>query len=299
MERMDFNTFKSWAAENIIAHMPSEYEGAKVQVHKVDKPGAPYTGLMVIKKGQTVVPNVNLEMMYEMYSDGAPAKKIMEDMAEIAAMEPPVPIKPAFYLDDYEAVKDRICLRLINLEANAELLKNVPHRVIEDMALTYIVVMDTGGDDLWSSMVTNEIAAEWGASEDGLCSDALKNSAILFPPRLDTMNSLMGKEPEEGGEPGLMVLSCKGGFFGACAILYPGVLNMAYEEIGEDLYIIPSSVNEVILVPKALVDDPVRLLLTHRFVSSQTAPAERLSSRIFFYDHNTRRFKNAVPEAVS
>ena len=296
MQITSFEEFKNWAAENIKSYLPDSYSEAVVEMRRVEKPGAPYTGLTVMKKGQTAAANVNLELMYEMYTGGASAEEIMEGMAKIAVMK--LPVWGDFSLQSYEDVKKRICIRLLSLSSNLRLAERVPHRIIEDMILTYNVISGYTGNDIWTSMIDNSIAESWGITEDDLYNDALRNSSVLFPPRLDLLTDIIGEKPE-GEDPGIMVLSNKGGFYGASAVMYPGVLEMASSEMGGDFYIIPSSINEMILVPTRMVDDPARLLLTHRFASSNTAPAERLSERIFFYDCKAKQMRDAVPEMPS
>ena len=51
---------------------------------------------------------------------------------------------------------------------------------------------------------------------------------------------------------GLSVLSNREGFHGAAAILYPGELKRAADQLQNDLVVLPSSIHEVLLLP----DDP-------------------------------------------
>ena len=55
---------------------------------------------------------------------------------------------------------------------------------------------------------------------------------------------------EESDEFGMYVLSNSSKVFGAASILYPDVLKNFAEKLDRDLYILPSSVHEVILLPK-------------------------------------------------
>ena len=273
MGKMDLDSFKSWAAGNILSHLPAGYKNAKVELHRIERPGAPYTGLTVLKEGQTDAAVVDLEKMYELYRTGISEEELLAGMARIAVMT--LPVQGEFCLRSYEDAKKRVCMRLMNLDANTGLLAKVPHRIIEDMALTYHVITGMREGDIWSTIITNGIAEDWGVSEDELHSSALMNSPLLFPARLDRMSSMIGCDTEAAGGPELMVLE------------------MAEEEIGEEFYIIPSSVNEMILVPGTLVDDPVQLLRTHRFVSSQTEPADRLSACIFRFDPQSGKLECA------
>ena len=303
MQLMSFEEFKTWAAENVKSCMPEDYEEAEVRLHAVEKLGTKYTGLTVMKKGQTIAATVDLDDLYSYYCSGASEDKVLAAIAEIAAMAPPVPIGEDLGLNDYEEFKDRLFIRLGNLQTNQGLIDKVPHRIIEDMVVTYHVVSGVGGRDFWSALISSDLLKGWNVTEEQLHEDALKSSAELFPARLDTMSSILSKAPGpmhvEAVGPEIMVLSNSAGFHGASAVLYPGVLKMAEEELGEDFYIVPSSVNELLLVPESIVDDPSKLLLTHRFVSGQTAVEERLSNLIFRTDPESGRLVNAASQPVS
>ena len=301
MRSMSFEEFKSWTADSIIGMMPAEYEKAEVKIHDVEKPGARYTGLTVRKTGQMMAATVDLDKMYSIYQSGAPEEKILLAMAEIAAMQPPGPVAADLGFEDYEKVKDRLSIRLLSLQTVHEMLESIPHRIIGDMALAYSVVACRGESDLWTMMVSNELLKEWKITEEQLHEDALASSMALFPVSLDTMSSIISKASgplhAEAEGPEIMVISNRVCMYGASAILYPGVLSMVETEMGEGFYIVPSSVNEMLLVPESLVADPEELLRTHLMVSSQTDPSERLSYRIFRFDSQSGRLVDAAPQA--
>ena len=90
---------------------------------------------------------------------------------------------------------------------------------------------------------------------------ALKNTPICFTVRLASMAALFEKcgVNVDGEEVDLKdyvpsdmyVLTNESKLNGAACILYENVLYDFAQKLGADLYILPSSVHEVILLPKA------------------------------------------------
>ena len=71
---------------------------------------------------------------------------------------------------------------------------------------------------------------------------------------------------------------------GAVCILYPGVLESLAREEGHDLYILPSSMHEVILLPDTGAPSAEELKRMVREVNdTQVAPEEVLSGNVYRY----------------
>ncbi len=70
----------------------------------------------------------------------------------------------------------------------------------------------------------------------------------------DTLKEFTDIAIDDGNVP-MYVLTNQEKVYGAACILYPGVLKKAAETIGDDLYVIPSSVHETIIVPASCWDD--------------------------------------------
>lgn len=286
MERMDFEGFKKWASEGIKAHLPEEYKDANVYMRSAVKLGSKHTGLSVRKEGQAIAAEINLNELYDLYLNGAELDEIMAGMAKMAVMRPPGSDDDLF-MEDYEKVRRRLFMRLSYRATNRELLKMLPHRDIEDMALTYHVLSATNGRDLWSAMVSRGLMESWGITEERLHEDAVQNSGIILPPRLDP-----------AGDSGMAILTNCFGVGGAAVLLYPGVLEMAAEKLGGDIYIIPSSVHEVFLVPADQVSDTGRLTDAIRQVNNKEVEIrDLLSYNLYHYDTQRRKLEKA--EAAS
>lgn len=108
------------------------------------------------------------------------------------------------FLENYENVKDKICYLLVNVERNADVLKNMPHVRLLDVAIAFFV-MRKDAEGRWEFLnVTNELARRWVISTDQLMEVARKNTPRLFPPscvlleRMGTQSlSIVGKQGPE------------------------------------------------------------------------------------------------------
>ena len=72
-------------------------------------------------------------------------------------------------------------------------------------------------------------------------------------------------------------------------MVYDDVLQEVSNKLGEDLYILPSSIHEFIAVPKSLGGDPKEMAEMVRSINADVVKeSERLSNQVFYYDANKR-----------
>ena len=283
METMCFDDFKKWAAGNIKNHLPEEYKDAAVSMRSVKKLGSKHTGLSVRNEGQIIAAEINLDELYDLYLKGVKLDEIMDGMAKMALMRPPGD-DGYMLMEDYEEVRKRLFIRLSHLKTNRSLLKTLPHRVTDDMALTYHVLSATNGRDMWSAMIDRALMESWNITEEQLHGDALNNSGIILPPRLEPV-----------GDSDMAMLTNCFGIGGAAVLFYPGVLDMAAEKLGGDMYIIPSSVHEVFLLPAEQVSDVQRLARAVKEVNREkVSPRDLLSDNLYHYDTKRCRLEKAL-----
>ena len=83
----------------------------------------------------------------------------------------------------------------------------------------------------------------------------------------------------------MYVMSNEYGFYGAGAILYPGVIKAFAASLGNDLIILLSSVHEMLLIPDDHPASYKDLADMVEHINVTDVPAEdRLSNRIYRYD---------------
>lgn len=151
-------------------------------------------------------------------------------------------------LREYGEVKPFIEYRLINARMNAGRLADMPHRLVEDLAVTcHISYQDERLGGRCSIGVTNGLLCEWGVSEEELFSVAEANTIRRNPPVMTPMESMLGLPYP--GRSGLYVLSNPGRIDGAAVVLYPGFLRRISAGFKDDLILIPSSIHEMLMIP--------------------------------------------------
>lgn len=302
MEKMSYEEFKAWAADEIRAWLPPEYADADVSIHRMEKLGLAYDGMTVVRSGQRAAAAVNLTAFYDMYQEGRTAGDIIHEMADVAVMQAPQMEYSVF--SDYEAAKDRLFIRVTNKETNADVLAGMPHKEVEDLAITYHVLVNHDQNGIASAPVTDDLLRHYGVTAEQLHEDAIANSQRMLPAQLDSMqNMLFGMMTPEASDtlrdepyPGstMLVLTNNVQLNGAAALFYPGVMDQAAERLGGNFIVLPSSTHEVIMIPADGMTDFRSLEQMVKDINrSQVAPEERLSDHVYHYDAKERLFERA------
>ena len=271
-----------------------------------------HVGITFHEQGDKVGPVIYMEPYREAAIDGRPMSEIMREIAGIASrsMDKTERIGSLDY-GDYESVKEYLSVTLINGRDNRQMLSRMPHRQMEDLALILELKfpMEEG---VGSIKVSHELAELWAVDTDTLFAQAQENSLKAEPPSLhrmeDTMLSLaFGRDaaenllenpaPEEVPSQ-LYVLSNMSKNKGAAVLSYPGVLEKAEQLFPKGFYILPSSIHELLIVPKSPEIDPRELGEMVRAVNrAEVAKEEQLSDRVYEYDREAGTIRQ-VPESI-
>lgn len=207
-------------------------------------------------------------------------------------------------ISDYEAVRDRICFKLINAEKNKELLKDVPYLPFMDLAIVFYILVDLCADGNATALVRNNMISVWGnPAIDDIYDIAKCNTQRLFRGHVASMMEVMtgiiaendNVAPElvdaffsmdvyEDNFMPMFVATNMSKINGATVILYDGLLKKFAEKVGGDFYILPSSLHEVILLPATGDMDVDYLIDMVRTVNAtEVAPEEVLSDSVYKY----------------
>lgn len=187
--------------------------------------------------------------------------------------------------------KTSIFYQLRNYEKNESWLKSVPHIRYLDMAIIFYYSFPENGEEKMA-IVTNHNMQNWNVSTEHLEDLASENTPKCHPLFFATLEALVRELCEEclvSPVPSdkhlpMYVLSNSRKLFGASAILYPGVLRQISRWLKDDLYILPSSVHECIVVPANDVYSRQNLEEIVREVNATQVPDEDfLSDNIYFY----------------
>lgn len=183
---------------------------------------------------------INIDALYADYSSGKislsaaleEGKKIMERKHDIA------PTMDA--LKDWSTAKEKLFLSVCKAEGNETYLNNMVYKTFEDIAIVPRFFAAKSSNGLESATVPLGYLTSVGISEDELFTAALENSAKMFPARLCEVTPKIGID---------YVITNEVQLYGAAAMFYDGFLPKVKEIIGEDFYILPSSIHELFIVP--------------------------------------------------
>ena len=158
----------------------------------------------------------------------------------------------------YENMKGRIFYRLISREMNEELLRDVPHLLWLDLAIVFYLKIPEEIIDNATALIHNSHMERWGIDIKELYRTAAENMAGI-PVMLEPMEQILRDCGLDSKTSGMYVLGIRGREYGAAVMLNPGVLRMCFERIGEEYYVLPSSIHEVILLPASCSDSAAEL----------------------------------------
>ena len=304
--------FADEIASGIMKYFPEDRQVQCRVVETMKNNNVTRVGITFHEQGDKVGPVIYMEPYREAATDGRPMSEIMREIAGIASrsMDKTERIGSLDY-GDYESVKEYLSVTLINGRDNRQMLSRMPHRQMEDLALILELKfpMEEG---VGSIKVSHELAELWAVDTDTLFAQAQENSLKAEPPSLhrmeDTMLSLaFGRDaaenllenpaPEEAPSQ-LYVLSNMSKNKGAAVLSYPGVLEKADQLFPKGFYILPSSIHELLIVPKSPEIDPRELGEMVRAVNrAEVAKEEQLSDRVYEYDREAGMIRQ-VPESI-
>ena len=217
------------------------------------------------------------------------------------AMQDKDSLIPMINLDDS---KDKIVFQLINTEQNKEMLADMPHREFKDLSVIYRLVCKVDTEGLFSSPIHNNLAERLGLSEEQMFKLAAENTKRLLPPVIRSMNEVIrdifmkdGMPPEIADmmiaempeDQQMYVISNDKGINGAVSMLYEDGLHDLAEKLGSDLFILPSSVHEVIAISANMGDPNELAAMVTEINMGQVALDERLSNQVYHYDKELRK----------
>ena len=272
-------------------------ETMTVYIHTaVKNNGKERKGITVSEKGIHISPTIYLEEYFQQFQEGKPIEKIVEKILQLyEEVKCSHPCEESL-LQNYEELKGKFAYKLIHRGKNEKLLNDIPYVPWMDLAIVVFVLLEVSPYGTATVLVRKEYLEIWGLTEAQLFDEAKKNTPILLPYQFCPMRKLLreicpyavdeGEEEEES----LYVLSNKLRSFGAASMLYDGILEKVGQKLGENYYIIPSSIHEVIVVPES--KSPVKQDLeemVREINETQVEEEEVLSDRVYYFSRKENR----------
>lgn len=310
---MNYEMFKEVVKEQILNYMPDGYEDCTAEIIPILKVNQKLDALELFipmkesRKLMDVKPRIYLNYMYKDYMRNGDLKETLE-MAAQALDDGYRDMIENRKSDLLENVKDKLFMQLINEEQNKELLKTVPHRQFQDLAIIYRIVAEITPTQMGSALVDKKLAKRIGMKESDLYDAAFINTKKLFPPMVKSMNEvlceltgdamadgeMLGTVEEEPLGRLMYVISNKQQINGATSMLYEEELHKLAEKLETDLYLMPSSIHETIAVSADAADPNQLAQMVTDINMKEVRLDERLSNQVYRYDKEQRKISLAT-----
>ena len=311
---VDYNVFMQVLKEKLLDYMPMDFKGYSAGIRREMDVNGVADILTVAPPGEQemyMIPEMKVGDLYEIYRCNDDLAEILAYAGENYAKEYGDNMKVRDSIMEGKA-DDYVVMKLINTAANEEMLKDMPHREFHDLSVVYQWMVSV--DMVFDRFVTinNNVAGMLGITEQELFEAGSRNTRKAKPPTIETLASVCGAAgmdfpaepgcsaeylnslPKQVKEETMWLISNTSHNGGAASMLYEDVLHNLADFLGDDLYIMPVSVNEVIAVP---VGGEEREYLSEMLAESNsclTRVCDRLSNDIYMYDRKIREVKMAT-----
>ena len=302
--------FQEFVKENLVSYLPDELKDATIESRNVTKNnGITFHAIEVAQKNSNIAPTLYLESFFDSLETQS-IDTVMKNIADVAAKATPAEYDGiAEKFTDFDFVRNHVIMVAVNTERNTELLSQVPHYDKEDLSLIYKVMLGNIYGGLATITIRNEHLQFWGVTGEEIHEIAMKNSQELLPVTVQSMNTaLMGMLPKDElpeefvealledmpANQQMYVISNKEMINGATTMFYDNALEDLSEKLDTDLYVLPSSIHEVIAISTDMGTPEFFAEMVKEVNGTQVSEEEQLSDNVYYYSAATKDWTLAV-----
>jgi len=273
------------------------------QVTSIKNNNRKLIGIQIKQKDSRVCPVFYVENIFKEYEQGI---RTLDECASTLEHEVLNPIHftlDTSMIEQYETSKANIRIKLINYEANKELLSDAPHLRLLDLAAAFYVCFDISHDTKGTFLVTNQILHKWNIDTDIFIKDSMNTllrkeytlicdmqdmlSMLVCPVEEENLFDLFTEHASLKGH--LYVLTNTERHFGANMLLNKAALHQFATAHDDNLIIYPSSIHECLITFES---DLQTLRLLPRDIAHinryNVSPEDRLSNNVYLYDRHLK-----------
>lgn len=273
--------------------------------------GLKLEGIFIKQSGKLVSPTFYIEDLYDEYCNGADIDCIVNKVIDGFETRNIPADEICKFMSDFMLVKEKVVFKIINFDDNQDLLKEVPYRKVLDLAVVYYCRIDYPEIGRGTITIKNENIEMWNVSEEDLYEAAFENANKYLPCSIMPMHTVLGQYVEDNfteelkeqekqfvekinSDVNLYVMTNNEKSFGAATMFYENVLENFAMQLHKNLYILPSSVHEVLLLPVEDKDNHKTMQLQEMVFevnNTQVMLEERLSYNVYFYNLENKKIE--------
>ena len=273
--------------------------------------GLKLEGIFIKQSGKLVSPTFYIEDLYDEYCNGADIDCIVNKVIDGFETRNIPADEICKFMSDFMLVKEKVVFKIINFDDNQDLLKEVPYRKVLDLAVVYYCRIDYPEIGRGTITIKNENIEMWNVSEEDLYEAAFENANKYLPCSIMPMHTVLGQYVEDNfteelkeqekqfvekinSDVNLYVMTNNEKSFGAATMFYENVLENFAMQLHKNLYILPSSIHEVLLLPVEDKDNHKTMQLQEMVFevnNTQVMLEERLSYNVYFYNLENKKIE--------
>lgn len=230
-------------------------------------------------------------------------KKAIEIIAESLSNDklPPLEVADATAYCSKEYALKNCFVQLVNKDMNLGMLMDCPHFDLLDLSGVVRIVVKEYDDCQATFLVTNRFLEQVGIGEQELFDAAIQNtqrtSGFCIKTMSEVMAEMIGMDVDTfnivhgHNTPDMYVATNATRTNGAAIMIDGDVFDGLARKLDTDLYILPSSIHEVLIYPADNVVEVDDLRSMVKNVNrDEVAPEEVLSDEVYLYRRNEKRF---------
>lgn len=295
---MNYETFANKVKDNIFDYM-AKYgiteDSHNLEIRKVHKNNLNLTGMSFSPKtgSYAAMPTIYIEQLYDYYQEVNDFDEVAKNIA--FQMSKALNERPSFSniedkINDFNNLKNDVFPCICNTAKNINALNDRPHQNIGDLSVYYKVFLGKDSNGTYTFTIDNSHIKLWGIDPNELHKIAFDNNRTKYECKSIIQTLIEDGYPREflPDDDFLTVASTKDKTNGAVLIADPKYMDTLKEQYG-DFYIIPSSVHEVILIPKDIANTDIECVkhMISEVNRSEVSEAEYLSDNLYEYDFET------------
>lgn len=302
---MNKEQFYGWLEEEIGKEFP-QYTLRRDS--RIKNGGVVVDSLTILDPAKDICPSLRISDLWSDYDKAGrtdeSAEKILKDTKDVIVAsferveDPDVAVKVRGIIEDW---RSRVITTIVLKDGNETYLDGKVWKPFLDMAKVYRIVIDAfpGDDGVGSVTVDKKFFDEFGVTLDELDAIATENTFKRLPVTIESIEqvlaNMMGISEEEfrertAGEDAkplpMYVISNEAHTWGATAVVSDEVLKNLSERLKtEGVYILPSSIHEVIAIPAYAAPELDRLKeMVEEVNGKEVPPDEILSGNVYYYE---------------
>lgn len=260
--------------------------------------GQELDALIIKEEGSNIAPTIYVQNLYQEYIHGEEMEDIITRAVSVVNFK-----KPEIPVFNRETAEQNLYAVVCNYSANKELLKDIPHRQFLDLAVYPKFRVASGEFGQAAIKVNNALLEQMKLTKDEALNIAIKNTeqeGFELKPIMEVLKEKMDIPDEMFEEmfpedaPRLFVLCNQSKIDGAAVLASKNELAKAVEAIGEDCYILPSSIHEILLLPESSARSVEEMEAMVREVNeNELKPEEILSNTVYHFEAKTKKLTMA------